>query len=131
MLAGGDSVDDAMEMVVLPRPDVKIVTQKDHRTVGVLLASAGLSSETSHVNHTVIRAVRRELNEAFRPGRNDSMVRPVALSLGAFSATAGYAKKMVPWNARGLGRNESYDITSEPVPVHCSLGYSSVDLSGE
>jgi hypothetical protein len=97
VLAGGDSVDDTVAMAVLLRPDVKIVTQKGHRTVDVMLASAALSSETSYVNHTVIRAVGRELSETFRPGRNVSMVCSVALSLGTFPATAGYIE-MVPRN---------------------------------
>lgn len=118
VLAGGDSVDDAVAMAVLLRPDVKIVTQKGHRTVDVLPASAALSPEARYVNHTVIQSVGRELSETFRPGRNASMVRPLALSLGTFSATAGYIKEMMPWNARGLERNEGNDITSESVPEH-------------
>jgi hypothetical protein len=82
VLAGGDSVDDTVAMTVPLRPDVKIVTQKGHRTVDVLLASAALSSEKSYVDHTIIRAVDRELSETFRPGRNDSMACSAALSLG-------------------------------------------------
>jgi hypothetical protein len=39
------------------------------------------------------------------------MMRLVALSPGTLPATAGNIKEMVPWNARGLGRNDGYDIT--------------------
>jgi GT2 family glycosyltransferase len=69
-------------------------------------ASAALSSERSYVTHTIIPAMRRELMEAFRPCRKDSMMRLVALSLGILSATAGYIKEMAPQSVRGFGRNE-------------------------
>jgi glucosyl-dolichyl phosphate glucuronosyltransferase len=58
-------------------------------------ASAALSSERSYVTQTIIRAVRRELNGVFRPGRKDSMMRLAALSLGTLSAAAGYIKEVV------------------------------------
>jgi GT2 family glycosyltransferase len=63
-------------------------------------ASAALSSERSYVTHTISRAVRRELAGLLRPGRKDSMIRLIALSLGILSAAAGYIKEMVPQNAR-------------------------------
>lgn len=69
-------------------------------------ASIALSSERSYVTHTIIEAVRRELSGISRPGRRDSMTRLAALSLGTFSATAGYIKEMVSQNVRGFGRNE-------------------------
>ena len=37
VLAGGDSVDDTVAMTHLLRPDVKIVTQKGHRSVDLVL----------------------------------------------------------------------------------------------
>jgi hypothetical protein len=91
-------VDDTVAMAVLLRPDVKIVTQKGHRTVDVMLASAALSSEASYVNHRVIRAVGRELSGTFRLGRNDSKACSVTLSLGIFPATARYIKEMMQCN---------------------------------
>jgi GT2 family glycosyltransferase len=69
-------------------------------------ASAALSSERSYVTHTITRAVRRELIGVFRPGRKDSMMRLVALSLGTLSTTTGYIKEMATQNVRALGRNE-------------------------
>jgi hypothetical protein len=57
VLAGGDSVDDTVAMAIVLRPDVKLVTQKGHRTADVLLASAALSWRASYIYHTVIRAV--------------------------------------------------------------------------
>src|SRR5215831_11641256 len=68
-------------------------------------ASAALSSERGYVTHTIIRAVRRELIGIFRPGRQDSMMRLGALSLGTLSATAGYIKEMVLQNIRGFEKN--------------------------
>jgi GT2 family glycosyltransferase len=68
-------------------------------------ASAALSSERGYVTHTIIRAVRRELIEAFRSGRKDSMMRLVALSMGTLSATAGYIEEMALQHIRGFGRN--------------------------
>jgi glucosyl-dolichyl phosphate glucuronosyltransferase len=69
-------------------------------------ASAALSSERSYINHVIVPAVRREVGGVFRPSRRDSMMRLVVLSLGTFSATAGYIREMVRQNARGLGRND-------------------------
>jgi len=68
--------------------------------------SAALSSERSYVTHTIIRAMRRELSGVFRPGRKDSMMRLVALSLGTLSAMTGYINEEVRQNVRSLGRNE-------------------------
>lgn len=65
--------------------------------------SAALSSERRYVTQTIIRAVRRELNEVFRPGRKDSMKRLAALSLGTLSAAAGYIEEMVLQDVRGFG----------------------------
>jgi glycosyltransferase involved in cell wall biosynthesis len=62
--------------------------------------SAALSSERSYVTHTIMRAVRRELIGVFRPGRKDSMMRLVALSLGTLSATAGYIRETTLQNFR-------------------------------
>jgi len=67
-------------------------------------ASAALSSERSYVTQTIIRAVRRELSGGFRPGRNDSMMRLVALLLGTLSTTSGYLKEMMPQNVRRFER---------------------------
>jgi GT2 family glycosyltransferase len=67
-------------------------------------ASAALSSERSYVTHTIIRAVRRELSGFLRPGRRDSAMRLVALSLGTLSAGASYIKEMALQNGRGFGR---------------------------
>src|SRR5215469_10121036 len=63
-------------------------------------ASAALSAERSYVTHTIMRAVRRELGGVFRPGRKDSMMRLVALSLGTLSTTAGYIREMTLQNFR-------------------------------
>jgi glucosyl-dolichyl phosphate glucuronosyltransferase len=57
-------------------------------------ASAALSSERNYIAYTIARAVRRELSGLFRPGRKDSMMRLVALSLGVLSATEGYIKEI-------------------------------------
>src|SRR5215831_6435702 len=67
-------------------------------------ASAALSSERSYVSHTIFQAVLRELGGIFRPGRKDSMMRLVALSLGILSAAAGYIKEIALQNARSFGR---------------------------
>lgn len=58
-------------------------------------ASSALSSERSYFAHAISGAVRRELGRVFRPGRKDSVMRLVALSLGTLSAIAGYMKEMV------------------------------------
>jgi GT2 family glycosyltransferase len=63
-------------------------------------ASAALSAERSYVTHTIMRAVRRELGGVFRPGRKDSMMRLVALSLGTLSTTAGYIRETTLQNSR-------------------------------
>jgi hypothetical protein len=62
---------------------------------GLSGASAALSSERSYFAHTISRAVRRELSGLFRPGRKDSMMRLLALSLGMLSAAAGYISEMM------------------------------------
>jgi len=67
-------------------------------------APAALSSERSYVTHTIFQAVLRELGGIFRPGRKDSMMRLVALSLGILSAAAGYIKEIALQNARSFGR---------------------------
>ena len=70
-------------------------------------ASAALSSERSYVVHTIIRAGHRELIGVFRPGRKDPMMRLAALSLGTFSATAGYIQETALQNVRGfVGRRQ-------------------------
>jgi glycosyltransferase involved in cell wall biosynthesis len=69
-------------------------------------ASAALSSERSYVTHTITRALRRELSGLLRPGRKDSVMRLVALSLGTLSAAAGYIEEMASHNVRGFGRSE-------------------------
>jgi GT2 family glycosyltransferase len=80
-------------------------------------ASAALSSERSYVAHTIIRAVRRELSGAFRPGRKDSMMRLVALSLGTLSATAGYIQEMVPQNIKSRSATRP-EARSSPATGH-------------
>jgi glucosyl-dolichyl phosphate glucuronosyltransferase len=63
-------------------------------------ASAALSAERSYVTHTIMRAVRRELGGVFLPGRKDSVMRLVALSLGTLSTTAGYMRETTLQNLR-------------------------------
>ncbi len=63
-------------------------------------ASAALSSERNYITQTIVRAVRRELSGLFRPGRKDSMMRLIALSLGILSAAAGCIKEMMPRRGR-------------------------------
>ena len=83
--------------------------------------SAALSSERSYVSHTIIRAMRRELNGVLRPGGRDSMMRLVVLCLGISSAVAGYVNEMVRQNARSRRRNEGHDVASGHLPWHQSL----------
>lgn len=69
--------------------------------------SAALSSERSYVTHAITQAIRRELIGLFRPGRKDSLMRLVALSLGTLSATAGYIEEMALQNVSGFAGRRS------------------------